>query len=172
MAKTKEQKKEMLKNIGDRIKDSKALVISVFDKLTVAEDQELRRELRKENVDYQVVKKTLLKKSFEENKIDELPIDELNANISLASSRDEVAGAKVLCNFSNDREDFRVLGGLLNGLWFDSVKINELAKLPSKPELLAKTVATINAPVSGLVNVLAGNLRGLVNVLNSIKNNN
>lgn len=170
MAKTKSQKQDILNNINQKIKDSKSLVISVFDKLPVNEDQELRRELRKNNVKHEVIKKTLLKKSFEENKIDGLPEHELLGNISLTASEDEVMGAKVLAKFSKDKEDFKIIGGLLNSIWVDANKILELAKLPTKPELIAKTIATINAPISGFVNVLSGDLRGLINILNNIIN--
>jgi len=169
MAKTKLQKQKILENINNKIKDSKSLVISVFDKLPVNEDQELRKELRKNNVKHEVIKKTLLKKSFTENKIDGLPENELIGNISLSTSEDEVMGAKILAKFGKDKEDFKIIGGLLNSVWVDASKILELAKLPTKPELIAKTVGTIKAPLTGFVNVLSGNLRGLVNVLNNIK---
>lgn len=169
MAKTKLQKQDILNNINQKIKNSKSLVISVFDKLPVNQDQELRKELRKNNVKHEVIKKTLLKKSFTENKIDGLPENELIGNISLSASEDEVMGAKVLANFAKDKDDFKIIGGLLNSVWVDANKILELAKLPTKPELIAKTVNTIKAPLSGFVNVLSGNVRGLVNVLNNIK---
>ena len=85
MAKTKQQKQAMLENINSKIKNSKSLVISVFDKLPVNSDTQLRSEMKKENVDYNVVKKTLLTKAFEENKINELPKDELLGNISISN---------------------------------------------------------------------------------------
>ena len=172
MAKTKQQKQEMLDNINQKIKDSNSLIISVFDNLTVDKDQQLRSELRKNKVEYQVVKKTLLKKSFQENKITELPTDLLINNISLAASSDEVAGAKILFQFTKDKDDFKIIGGILNKVWVDAEKIIELAKLPTKQELLTKIVYTIQAPVSGFVNVLVGNIKSLANVLNAIKKSN
>jgi len=170
MAKTKQQKEQALKGLKNKIADSNSLVISTFSNLTVNEDQNLRGQLRKENVSYEVAKKTLLKKAFSDNKVHGLPESELLGNISVATSQDEVAGAKILSKFAKGRENFKIIGGILNQVWVDANKIAELAKLPSKLELIAKTVGTIKAPLTGFVNVLSGNTRGLVNVLNAIKN--
>jgi len=170
MAKTKQQKEQVFKGLKNKIADSNSLVISTFSNLTVNEDQNLRGQLRKENVSYEVAKKTLLKKAFSDNKVHGLPESELLGNISVATSQDEVAGAKILSKFAKGRENFKIIGGILNQVWVDANKIAELAKLPSKLELIAKTVGTIKAPLTGFVNVLSGNTRGLVNVLNAIKN--
>jgi len=170
MAKTKQQKEQALKGLKNKIADSNSLVISTFSNLTVNEDQNLRGQLRKENVSYEVAKKTLLKKAFSDNKVQGLIESELLGNISVATSQDEVAGAKILSKFAKGRENFKIIGGILNQVWVDANKIAELAKLPSKLELIAKTVGTIKAPLTGFVNVLSGNTRGLVNVLNAIKN--
>ena len=171
MAKTKQQKEQVLKGLKEKIADSNSLVISTFSNLNVNDDQQLRADLRKDNVQYEVTKKTLLKKAFSDNKVEGLVEDELLGNISVATSEDEVAGAKVLSNFAKDRDSFKIVGGILNKIWVDASKMAELAKLPSKQELIAKTVGTIKAPITGFVNVLSGNLRGLVNTLNAIKDN-
>jgi len=169
MAKSKQQKQEVLQKINKQIKDSKSFIISVFEKLPVSEDHKLRSELTKEKIKHEVVKKTLLKKSFEENKLNELPENELIGNITITSSDDEIGGAKILNNFSKENEHFKILGGILNDIWVDATKISELAKLPSKQELIATTVGTIKAPITGFVNVMSNNLKNLVNVLNNIK---
>ncbi len=169
MAKTRQQKEQMLDRINQKIKASKTLVISAFDRVSVSEDQELRGELKKNDVEHEVVKKTLLKKAFKDNKITDLPEEGLQGNISLTSSEDEVAGAKILAKFSKDNEGFRILGGFFEKSCVDADKILELAKLPSHLELIAKTVGTIKAPLNGLVNVLSGNVHNLINVLNNIK---
>lgn len=171
MPKTKQQKQQVLKNINDKIDAANSVIISVFDKLPVNKDQALRSDLRKENVSHEVVKKTLLKKTFAEKKIEGLQEENLLRNITLSTSEDEVAGAKILAKFAKDNEGFEIIGGLLNKVWVDANKIKELAKLPSKLELIAKTVGTIKAPITGFVNVMSGNLRNLVNVLNNIKEN-
>ena len=67
MAKTKQQKEQVLKGLKDKIADSNSLVISTFSNLTVNDDQELRADLRKDDVQYEVAKKTLLKKAFNDS---------------------------------------------------------------------------------------------------------
>ncbi len=78
---------------------------------------------------------------------------------------------KLVKGFSKKHEDIEFQGGILEGQIIDIEELKKLADLPSREELLAKVVGSLNAPISGFVNVLAGNLRGLVNVLNAIKDN-
>jgi large subunit ribosomal protein L10 len=76
--------------------------------------------------------------------------------------------AKLLNQFRAQHEAMKFIGGLLENKYIDAVKVLELANVPGKQELLAKLVGSINSPVSGFVNVLAGNLRGLVQVLKAM----
>ena len=82
---------------------------------------------------------------------------------------DEVAAAKLMAEFAKDREDIQIVGGILEGEFVGTDAIKQLATLPSREELLAQLVGSINAPVSGFVNALAGNLRNFVYVLNAVK---
>ena len=87
------------------------------------------------------------------------------------SYEDEVAPAKIIANFRKDKEKadkIFFLGGILENKLLSKEEMESLSQLPSKPELYAKLVGSLNAPVSGFVNVLAGNLRGLVGVLKAI----
>jgi large subunit ribosomal protein L10 len=94
----------------------------------------------------------------------------LDGQIALSlSNTDEVSGAKVIDIFSKTNENVKMLGGILGLQVMNADEVKALAKILSKEELLAKLVSTLNAPVSGFVNVLAGNLRGLVQVLNAVK---
>jgi large subunit ribosomal protein L10 len=86
------------------------------------------------------------------------------------SYRDEVSPAKVIDTFRKDKEDkIFFLGGIMEGKLLSQSEVETLAKLPTKQELLSKLVGSLNAPISGFVNVLAGNLRGLVTVLKAIE---
>jgi len=170
MPKSKLQKKKVLDNVGLKLNDSKSFIISVFEKLTVKDDFALRKELKAQGANHEIVKKTLLKKVLAEKQITSLEDIDLIGNLAVTTSNDEVLGAKILAKFIKGKENFKIIGGILDNQWLNAERM-ALAKLPSKEELIAKTVWTIKAPLSGLVNVLAGNLRGLVNTLNAIKNN-
>lgn len=171
MPKTKSQKQTMLTKLTDKINQSKSLVIAAFDKLPVKDDYNLRQAFKKEKVNYHVVKKTLLEKTLTAEKLSGWESINWQGNIGLADAADEVAGAKVMAEFAKDKEHFRILGGFLNKTWLDHEKIMALAKLPNYDQLVAQTVGTLKAPLSGLVNVLNGNIKNLVNVFNAIKDN-
>ncbi len=168
MAQTKEQKQEIIEDLAKKIKDSKAVVFSDYKGLKVKDMMALRNELRASGVELRVLKKTLINLALKDAGI---PIDvkKLEGQIAIAvSTGDEVAAAKIIAKLANVNENLKIAGGILGVKELTVDEVNALAKLPSKEELLAKLVSTINAPVSGFVNVLAGNLRGLVQVLKAV----
>lgn len=167
MAKTREQKKLALDEIKDKFKDSRLVVLASYNDIPVSEMQELRKQIREKDVFYRVVKKTILKLALENN-IDKGFVDSLRGNLTLAYSSDEVIAAKILDKFAKDHEGLELQCGWLENDFLNKEQIQELAKLLTKEELLVKLVGTLRSPVSGLVNVLSGNNRGLINVLKAI----
>lgn len=165
---TKEQKKELVKKLAEKLKTSKAVVFSDYKGLSVKDMSKLRRELCSEGVDFQVLKKTLINIAIKDADLD-VDVRKMEGQIALAISQgDEVAAAKIIAGLAKSNENIKIISGILGQEVISAEKVVALSKLPSKEELLAKLVGSINAPVSGFVNVLAGNLRGLVNVLNAI----
>lgn len=168
MAQTKLQKEEIVKNLAAKLKASKAVVFSDYKGLQVKDMTVLRRELRASGIDLKVLKKTLISLALKDAGI-EVDVKKLEGQIAIAiSSGDEVAAAKIIAKAAKANENLKIVGGILGVKELSAAEVNALAKLPSKEELLAKLVGTLNAPVSGFVNVLAGNLRGLVNVLKAV----
>lgn len=170
MAKTKDQKKEILTKIIDKIDKSKTIVFANFKNLGVKENEELRQKLKDEQSEYYVAKKTLLDKAFKDKKLDKLDIQNFSGQVAaIFGYEDEVMPAKITDEFSIAHENkITFLGGILENKFIDAEKVQSLAKVPSKQELYAKLVGSINMPISGFVNVLAGNIRGLVNVLKAV----
>jgi len=170
MAKTKQQKSKELKNLTANLQKAKSLVFVNFDGLKVKEIEELRKKCRQEHVSYMVAKKTLMKLAFKEAGITDIDPKSLDKGVAtVLGFEDEVAPARIIQGFAKDHEALKTIGGILENRFVNKEKIIELAKLPSKNELLAKLVGSIKAPVSGFVNVLSGNLRSLVYVFNAIK---
>ncbi len=167
MPKTKEQKKDALAEVKSKFDESKLVILTSYQELPVSASEELRKNLREKDAFYRVVKKTILKIAQEGN-IDNDLMNEIKGNISLAYSPDEVSAAKILAEFAKDHEGLNIEGGWLEGEFISKAKVEELSKLLSKEELLAKLVGTLKSPISGFVNVLEGNTRGLVNVLKAI----
>lgn len=171
MAKTRQAKEKVLSEVAAFLKKAKGLVFADYAGLTVKDMQELRRTLRSKGVSYEVVKKTILRRGLKEVGFDKVNVDNLKGMVSIAvSESDEVEPAKQVMIFAKTHEKFQVLGGILETNFVDAAKVKELAKLPGKQELLGQLVGTIAAPISSLVNVLQGNLRGLVRVLSQIGN--
>jgi large subunit ribosomal protein L10 len=170
MPKTRQQKKVILDELSQKVKDSKSIIFTKFEKLQVKENEDLRRRLKAEGGEYVVTKKTLLNLTLKDNALD-VDLNILDGKVAAVFSyKDEVAPAKVVDNFRKELEEEKIffLGGILDGKFIPAEVVENLAKLPSKQEILAKIVGSLNAPVSGFVNVLSGNLRGLVTCLKAI----
>ncbi len=168
MAKTRLQKEQTLADLTAAFVSSKSAVIVNYQGLKVKEAEELRRKAEKEGIGYVVAKKTLITKALKAAGT-EYDVTALGGMIGVATSKDEVAAARLLAEFSKAHESMKILSAVVDGKIINAIGVQALASLPSREVLLAQVVGTINAPVSGFVNVLAGNLRGLMNVLNSIK---
>lgn len=165
---TKEQKEIIIKELTEKLKNSKAVVFSDYKGLNVKDMTILRRDLREAGVDLQVLKKTLMNVALKNAGI-EMDAKKLEGQVAIAvSSQDEVAAAKIIAKLAKVNENLKIVGGILGTKELSTAEVNALAKLPSKEELLSKLVGTLNAPVSGFVNVLAGNIRGLVTALQAI----
>jgi large subunit ribosomal protein L10 len=165
---TRKQKEFIVKDLAEKLKSSKAVVFSDYKGLSVKDMTALRRELLKEGIDFKVAKKTLMDLALKDAKI-EADIIKMEGQLAMAiSQRDEVLAAKIIARTAKGNENIKILGGILGTKFLKKEEVMALSALPSKEELLAKLVGTLNAPVSGFVNVLSGNLRGLVNVLKAV----
>ncbi len=171
MPKTKEQKRRMLADIIDKIKKAKSLTFTGFDRLTVAENQALREKLKEQAAEFLVAKKTITNIALREAGVEKINVREMQGKIALVFGyEDEVMPVKILDKFKKEIEgELQILGGLLGAQVLNAAEAENLAKIPSKPELQAKVVGCLNAPMSGFANVLSGPMRGLVYALNAIK---
>ncbi len=166
MAKTRQQKEVSIKKFQDNLGTMKVAVFAATDGLTVKEVTQLRKNLRAAQVAFIGVKKTLLRKALEGAGLDAAPLAAFRGNAAVAfGTADEVQPASVLHAFAKTNKNLKFMGGILNGNWMTAAQVTALAKLPSKHELIAKVVWTIKAPLTGLANVLAGPMRGFVQVL-------
>lgn len=169
MAKNKQRKEREVAVLEDYLAKAKSVVFTSYNGLTVSKMQDLRRKLRAESSVYLACKKTLLSKAISKNPEIAANLYCLTGSIGLAFGlADEIAPAKTLSAFMKENDNLNIQCGILNSVFLNQAEVIALAQLPGKHELISKVVWTINAPLSGLVNVLAGNIRGLVSVLNAI----
>lgn len=167
---SREQKKEIIAEVTELIKESQTTALFDYKNLSVAEMSELRADLKNNKAELKILKKSLATLAYKEAGI-EINIREFEGQVAVAvKGENEISVPKALMEFAKKRKEIeRVLGGTLEGMIITKDKVLDLAKLPSREELLAKAVGSIKSPISGFVNVLSGNLRNLVGVLSSIK---
>jgi large subunit ribosomal protein L10 len=163
------EKVAAVESVAEVFKESRSVVLNDFTGLDVEKISELRKLCRENNVEFRVVKNTLAKLGIKDT--DAAGLDAyFEGPTALAISREnENMGAKILAKFAEEHEAPKFKAGFVDGNVIDATAVLTLSKLPSKEELLSKVLAGIKSPANGLVSVLQGPLRGLVNVLNQIK---
>ncbi len=163
-----EAKKVVVEDIKEKIQNAKSVVLVKFNGLTVAEDTELRREFRKNNVEYKVLKNTLIKRAFNDMGITDFDED-LNGPTSVAFGTDETGAAKVIIGAAKKYQDkVSVKSAFVDGGKVDVNGVKALASMPSKEELIAKMLGSLQAPIANFVGVLSAMPRSLVIALNAI----
>ncbi|WP_297862525.1 50S ribosomal protein L10 [uncultured Acidaminococcus sp.] len=155
--------------LKDLLTSSKGVVLVDYCGLTVAEDTELRSKMREAGVKYMVAKNTFIRIAAQEAGIEGLDAY-LEHNTAVAfSAEDPVAPAKILNDFSKDHKALEIKAGILDGKVIGLDEVKAVAELPSREELLAKLVGSMQAPISGLVNVLQGTIRNFVYTLEAVR---
>jgi large subunit ribosomal protein L10 len=166
---TREKKQIILQDITDKFSKAKTVVFIGFQGLTAKDNLALRRKFREEGIDLRVAKKTLIQKGLASVNVKGAEELSLDGSVAVAVGYDdEVAPARIAKEFGKTNDKISILGGVMNFELVGAENMKQIASLPGKDQLRGQLVGTINAPVSGFVNVLAGNLRGLVNVLEAI----
>jgi len=163
-----EAKKLVVEEIKEKFSKAKTIAFVDYRGLTVAEDTALRKKFRAAGCEYKVYKNRLMFKALTELGI-ECPENYFEGTTAVALGyQDEVAPAKIICDTIKETKKMAVKFGILNGVSVDAHNIEELAKLPSKEELIAKLLGTLNNTASSLCRVLSAPARGLAVALNAI----
>ena len=140
--------------LTEKIQKATAGVIVDYKGITVEEDTALRRECRENEVDYAVVKNTLLRFAFNNTGLGDLD-GLLNGTTSLALCDDPVAPARIMAGYAKKLDGkFEIKGGFMDGKPVDLATINSLASIPALPILQAQVLGTMLAPITGLAVVL------------------
>ncbi len=172
MPKTLEQKKQILSKLKDSVGKQTSMIFVEVSGVQTKKINIIKEDLKKADAKMTVAKKTLLnlamKDSYPKN-----PLKEIKKELAVIFGfGDEVIPSKSIYKFSQTEKNFKILGGYIQSAkdrFLSEIDVIVLAKLPTKKELIGQTVGTIAAPLTGFLNALQGNLRGLVCVLSSIK---
>ena len=155
MAKTRDQKKEMVTFLENVSKESKSVVFVNFTKLLVKDETSLRNKLRENGISYKVVKKTLLKKGFDGSSITgEMP--ELEGMLAIAYGEDPIAPAREVYDFQKTHKDnVSIVGGVFEGKYMTKEEMMSIATIPSTQVLYGQFVNLINTPIQQFVTALS-----------------
>lgn len=170
MAISRQTKESQVSELASLLSAAKMTAVAQYQGLTVKELQALRRAARDNDVTIKVIKNRLVRVAMSQvAHLKNAETTGLKAQLLYAmSSSDEVAPAQVLAKFAKEHDALKLVAGYdATGAMLGTDDIKALASLPTKDQLRGMLVGTIAAPLSGFVNVLAGNVRGVLNVLNA-----
>jgi large subunit ribosomal protein L10 len=158
---------EVVKSLAGKFKAMKGLILTEYHGLTVEEISELRSQLRLLGSEYVVVKNTLSEIALKEAGIE---VDEKFSGPTalVIENGDIVSPAKAVVDFAKTHAKLKVRAGFLEGKFVDVAVVEQLSALPSREVLLAKMLGSMNASITGFINVLVANISGLVTVLDAI----
>ena len=165
MAISHSKKETLVAELGQIFTTFKTVAFAEYGGLSVAELQELRRTAREQGVVIKVVKNRLVRVAMSQNEaLKDTDTSLMKGQVLYAiSDEDEVLPAKLLAEFASKHPEMKLVGAFDNtGKAFTTEEVEALAKLPTKNELIAQTVAQLLSPVNDVVNALSGNLHGLL----------
>ena len=160
-----------VEKLTDKLSRAKSIYFTDYLGLNVSDVTALRKKFFESNVEYLVVKNTLLKIASEKNDID-LSGDLFVGSTAIALSYEEpVAAAKVIKGFLKDHDLPIVKGLVFEGVYHDAGQFEKIANLPSKDESLTIFAIMLNSPMQNFVNVISSSMVKIVNVFEAVKNN-
>jgi large subunit ribosomal protein L10 len=163
------EKSTSIAEFREKLSGVRGAVLTDFRGLSVADITELRSLLRKSEVEYKVVKNTLARLAVKDTGLEGLATYFEGPTAIAISRKDAVAASKVLTTWGKSRPTFTIKGGVVEGRVVGSAEIAELAAVPPREVLLARMAGALQAPIAGLVRVLAVHLLGLACALDQVR---
>ncbi len=149
-----ELKQPIVEEISTQIKDAQSVVLVDYRGLTVEQDTRLRKQLREAGITYKVYKNTMMNFAFKGTDFEALaPYLEGPSAVAI-STEDATAPARVLCKFAKEADKLEIKGGVVEGIAYDAKGIGEIAKIPSREELLSKLLGSIQSPITNFARVM------------------
>ena len=163
----REEKTRVIEELTEKLRSSSVVLVD-YQGMNVSQSTRLRARSRESGVDFVVAKNTLAQRAARVADVEGLE-EFLVGPTAIAFSEDPVAGAKLMAEFSDEIDTFKVKGGLLEGgRVMGAEDVVALSRLPGREQLIAQVVGGIQSPIAGLVNVLNGTIRNLAVVLNQV----
>jgi large subunit ribosomal protein L10 len=159
------RKKEIVKDLHGLLSGSQVLVFTDYRGMTVAEISNLRRQLREKGVEYHVTKNTLTTLAANRAGMEGLE-QMLDGPTAIAFVGDDIpGGAKVLADFVKSSKVLTIRGGLAGRIVLNPDQVSDLTKILTREQYIAKMLGSMQSPISSMMNVLNGTIRGFMNVM-------
>ena len=160
-------KEQLVRELKEKIEGASALYYTDFTGLNVKRMTQLRRELRKANVEYVVIKNTLALRAVNESG---LVGERLRGPTGLVVTKDAVGAAKIITDFAkaNDQKP-SVKGGMFEGKAIDKAQVTKLASMPSREQMLSELGASMQAPMTMMVTAMNSLLQNFAGVVEALK---
>ncbi|MFH1375919.1 MAG: 50S ribosomal protein L10 [Patescibacteria group bacterium] len=170
MATTRQQKETIIADITNEFQNSNSTVFTAYSGLTVAEIQELRKQLSGAGSRMLIAKKTLIQLAAKNAGLKEIPVEALEGPIAVIFSHaDELSGYQLLHKFGEDHGQISITGGIFDGEMLGKARAQQLARLPGRPDLLGQLVGLLISPLRGFVGIGNALVGGLVRVLDAAR---
>ena len=167
---TKQEKQAYVASLTEQLTTSKAAVLTEYHGTTVAQMEQLRRQLYAKGIQYKVAKNSLVKRTLDDLGIVVTDLAILDRPVAIAASNtDEVELAKALASAHKEIETIIPVAGIVNGSFVGASVIQRLATLPSREELYAKMVGSLAGLPTRMVRTIANPMQGLVTALHQIQ---
>ncbi len=165
---TKAFKNEKIEYFKKQFEQAKVAIVTDYRGLSVEEITQLRRELQKENSDFTVTKNTLCKIASKGTNFEAIESLMQGPSAIAFGFGDEVSAAKVVAKFIKENKKGEIIGGVMEGNLLSADDAKKLANMPSREELYAKMLGSINSPASGIVYSVNGVMNALVRAIDAV----
>ncbi|MCC6395613.1 MAG: 50S ribosomal protein L10 [Bacteroidetes bacterium] len=163
------EKEQIIAEVAEIAGRAHGMFFTDFSGLTVEQATELRRELRKSGIDYRVAKNTLIRKALEKVGGYDGVFDKLAGPTGVAFSYDDPAApAKVIQKFAEKHKKLSLKVCVIEREVYDGARLDEIARIPSRAELVAGILGSLQSPMAGVPNVVHAVIRELVSVIDEI----
>lgn len=166
----KNEKVESIAEVKELIDNANAVYLTDYSGIEVSDINDIRNEFRNEGVKYKVFKNTLFKRALDESgKYSKLSNHLVGmTGYAFATSENPVAPAKVIKKYFDNIKKLSLKACYIEDQYYDGSSLNELASLPSKKEIIASIMGSLNSPATGIVGAINAVMRDLVSVVDQI----
>jgi large subunit ribosomal protein L10 len=164
-----DQKQKIVEELAEKFKKSKVLIVTDYKGLNVTTLNDLRRKLRESDIEYRVVKNTLLARASDGTDVSKIKDSFKGPSAIAMSFEDPVAPAKVLTKFAEENKKLEIKIGVMGNRVLSLDDIKALSSLPAREVVLARLLSAMNAVPTGLVSALSNIPRKMINVIQAIK---